>query len=152
MIQGGTSFNVIPEEVVVEGTVRTMRPEDQNNMIEILHQAFASGVSLYGGEYELEYRKGVPAVINDDNVVTELTEILKTRLRETEVVSEGLASLIGEDVAYFLQEIPGVLLLIGSGQKGAINELHNSRFLVPKETLHSGYQALVSILDAYLGT
>lgn len=150
VIQGGTSFNVIPEQVVVEGTVRTMRPEDQNNMIEILHQAFAAGVNLHGGDYELEYCKGVPAVVNDVQFVTELVEIFQAKLPEIPVITEGLASLIGEDVAYFLQEVPGVLLLIGSGEEGAVNELHNPHFLVPKKTLYSGYYALAAVLEAYL--
>lgn len=38
-----------------------------------------------------------------------------------------------EDVSYFLQEVPGVLLYIGSGREGAVNELHNPRFLVPRK-------------------
>jgi amidohydrolase len=38
-IRGGTSFNIIPEQVVLEGTVRTVRSEDQALMIRLLHQA-----------------------------------------------------------------------------------------------------------------
>jgi metal-dependent amidase/aminoacylase/carboxypeptidase family protein len=67
------------------------------------------------------------------------------------VVSEGLASLIGEDVSLFLQQVPGVLLYIGSGQEGAVNELHNPRFVVPQECLNTGWKALTSIVKGYLG-
>lgn len=150
-IYGGTSFNVIPEKVMIEGTVRTIRPEDQGQMIELLHQAFASGVSLHGGRYELEYWKGVPAVVNDPLVTEELAEIFRTKIPEIPVVSQDLASLIGEDVGYFLQEVPGLLLLIGSGQEDAVSELHNPRFLVPNQTLVTGYEALTSIIKGYLG-
>lgn len=151
IIQGGTSFNVIPETVVVEGTVRTLHLAGQDLMINLLHQAFSSGASLYGGSYELDYQRGVPAVVNDPVVVEELRGFFTDQLPDTAVVTEGLASLIGEDVAYFLQAVPGVLLYIGSGQEGAINELHNPRFLVPRQTLRAGYGALVSVLNGYLG-
>ena len=76
IIQGGTSFNIIPEKVVLEGTVRTVRNEDQEQMISLLHQAFGSAAGLYGGTYELEYSKGVPAVVNDEQVVRELAQPL----------------------------------------------------------------------------
>lgn len=151
IIQGGTSFNVIPETVVVEGTVRTLRVEDQDLMINLLHQAFSSSSNLYGGFYELEYQKGVPAVVNDPEVAEELWGFFQDQLPDTPVYTEGLASLIGEDVAYFLQEVPGVLLYIGSGQEGAVNELHNPRFLVPTQALFTGCEALNSIIAGYLG-
>jgi amidohydrolase len=151
VIQGGTSFNVIPETVMVEGTVRTLRRDDQELMISLLHQAFGSAAALYGGSYELEYDKGVPSVINNATVVEELQGFFTNQLPDTTVVTEGLASLIGEDVAYFLQEVPGVLLYVGSGQEGAINELHNPSFLVPRQSLKTGYKALVCIINGYLG-
>ncbi|NLL49123.1 MAG: amidohydrolase, partial [Firmicutes bacterium] len=145
-----TRFNVIPQEVVVEGTVRTCREEDQERMIDNLHQAFAAGASLHGGEYVLEYQKGVPAVINDSAVVDELGSAFATKISETPVIQEGLASLIGEDVAYYLQMVPGALLLVGSGQEGFIPELHHPGFLVPNKTLETGYKALTSIMEMYL--
>lgn len=149
-IRGGTSFNVIPEEVVLEGTVRTIRLEDQEQMIFLLHQAFQAAADLHGGSYELEYKKGVPAVINEPQVVQELTQFFAAKIPEVKIVSENLASLIGEDAAYFLQEVPGVLLLVGSGQEGAVNELHHPRFLVPQEALNTGFKALASIVEGYL--
>jgi len=150
IIQGGTSFNVIPSQVIVEGTARTVRQEDQEAMIDNLHKAFGSAAHLHGGHYHLEYLKGVPAVVNNTTCVQELADVFSTRIPEVPVVSQGLASLIGEDVTYFLQEVPGVLLLLGSGQEGAVNELHHPSFLVPTETLITGYKALTAIVEGYL--
>ncbi|HPT82908.1 MAG TPA: M20 family metallopeptidase [Limnochordia bacterium] len=150
VIQGGTTFNIIPETVTVAGTVRTMRLEDQEQMIRLLHQAFRAAADLYGGSYGLDYAKGVPGVVNDAQVAAELAEFFAAQLPDVRVVSEGLASLVGEDVGYFLQEVPGVLLFVGSGREGAVNELHNPRFLVPAEALVTGFRALVSIIEGYL--
>jgi metal-dependent amidase/aminoacylase/carboxypeptidase family protein len=96
------------------------------------------------------YEEGVPAVVNDPAVTAEIAGFFAARIPDIPVVSEGLASLIGEDVGCFLQEVPGILLFIGSGQEGAVNELHNPRFLVPCQTLVTGYKALTSIIAGYL--
>lgn len=151
VIQGGSSFNVIPESVRVEGTVRTLHLKDQELAISLLHQAFGSAASLYGGSYSLDYQRGVPAVVNHGEVVDEILGFFHQDLPETEVKTSGLASLIGEDIAYFLQEVPGVLLYVGSGEVGAINELHNPGFIVPLKALFTGYDALKSIISGYLG-
>jgi len=150
VIQGGTSVNIIPERVTLEGTVRTVQADDRELMIRLLHQAFQAAADLHGGSYQLEYTRGVPAVVNNAGVVQELSGFFASQIPEVPVASEGLASLIGEDVSYFLQEVPGVLLYIGSGREGAVNELHNPRFLVPRETLITGYKALASVIEGYL--
>nr|NLJ02298.1 amidohydrolase [Bacillota bacterium] len=150
LIQGGTRFNVIPSQVVAEGTVRTISSEDQEKMIANLHRAFAASAKLYGGDYDLEYSRGVPAVVNNRDCVEELAGIFAAEIPEVPVRTHGLASLIGEDFTYYLEKIPGVLLLIGSGQAGAVNELHHPSFLVPPKTLETGCRALFSIVKGYL--
>lgn len=57
VIQGGTSFNIIPERVTLEGTVRTVQADDRELMIRLLHQAFQAAADLHGGSYQLEYTR-----------------------------------------------------------------------------------------------
>ena len=80
---------MIPSKVSVEGTVRTVRTEDQDKMIGLLHQAFETSSALYGGEYVLEYRKGVDAVVNSAAVVGELRSIFERRIPAIPVVTQG---------------------------------------------------------------
>ena len=149
-IHGGSSFNIIPEQVVVEGTVRTLERKDQEAMIEMLHQAFGAAADLYGGTYDLQYEPGVPAVVNHRELTSEFVTVVKKAHPQILIITEGLASLIGEDVAYFLEQIPGALLFIGSGQTGGVNELHHPKYLVPKQTLVTGFQVLTSLISHYL--
>ena len=148
-IHGGSSFNIIPEQVVVEGTVRTVKPKDQEAMIEMLHQAFGAAAYLHGGTYDLRYEPGVPAVVNHRELAGEFANVVKQAHPQIQIITQGVASLIGEDVAYFLEVIPGALLFIGSGQTGGVNELHHPRYLVPKQTLITGFQVLTSLIDHY---
>ncbi|MGI6149496.1 MAG: M20 metallopeptidase family protein [Limnochordia bacterium] len=149
-IRGGSRFNIIPEEVVLEGTVRTLSPEDQNEMIALLEQVFGAAASAYGGTHKLDYEQGVPAVINDLEVCQRASAVVRERLPRTTVTTSGLNSLIGEDVAYFLQQVPGALLLFGSAEPGKVNELHNPRYLVPDEAVIAGFEAIREILCSYL--
>lgn len=149
-IHGGTSFNIIPEEVVLEGTVRTVSPEDRESVIELLEGVFDAAAQMYGGTHQLEYRRGVPAAVNDPAACQRAVEVLRDRLPEVPVVTAGLASLIGEDVAYFLEQVPGVLMLFGTGRPDAVSELHNPRYLVPEEAVAVGWQAVQALLSSYL--
>ena len=65
IIRGGERFNIIPEEVYMEGTVRTYNPEVRD-MVEERMNMILEGITIaYGGSYELKYDRGTPALIND---------------------------------------------------------------------------------------
>lgn len=149
LIRGGSSFNVIPDRVTIEGTVRALQRSEQEKMVELLHQAFGAAARLYAGSYELLYEEGVPAVVNDRELARQLVEMLGKSRPELSVLTSDLASLIGEDVAYFFNLVPGVLIFIGSGQEEGINELHHPEYLVPEQTLHVGLKVLSSIVDHF---
>ncbi len=89
-------------------------------------------------------------MINDLEVCQRASAVVRERLPRTTVTTSGLNSLIGEDVAYFLQQVPGALLLFGSAEPGKVNELHNPRYLVPDEAVIAGFEAIREILCSYL--
>ena len=129
-IRGGSSFNVIPDRVTIEGTVRALQRSEQEKMVELLHQAFGAAARLYAGSYELLYEEGLPAVVNDRELARQLVEMLGKSVPNCRF-SPATWKAIGEDVAYFFNLVPGVLIFIGSGQEG-INELHHPEYLVPE--------------------
>lgn len=149
-VQGGSSFNIIPEEVELEGTVRTVSPEQQEEMVSLLHQAFRSAAELYGGSYSLVYQKGVPASMNDEEACRRAIAVIQRELPEMAIVTDGLATLAGEDVSFFLQEVPGALFFFGTGEDGAVNQLHNPGYLPTHEAVMSGYEALRVVVCDYL--
>ena len=68
-IEGGTAANVIPDTVTMEGTVRTVSRETRAMMEEKIRQIACHGAEALGASCEVEYKKGVPAVICDPAVV-----------------------------------------------------------------------------------
>ena len=85
-ITGGTAPNVIPDKVVLEGTVRSLDPSVRTliqNRLETLLPSIAEG---FGGTCEVEYQKGNPPVINDANVVDRIAQAGKEVLGEDHVI------------------------------------------------------------------
>ena len=66
-ITGGTAANIIPDEVVMEGTVRTVSNETRALMEEKIRQIVSHGAAAMGAECDIVYQKGVPAVVCDNH-------------------------------------------------------------------------------------
>ena len=71
------------------------------------------------------YQKGVPASMNDEEACRRAIAVIQRELPEMAIVTDCLATLAGEDVSFFLQEVPGALFFFGTGEDGAVNQLHN---------------------------
>lgn len=106
IFRGGERFNIIPQEVHLEGTVRTYNPEVRDT-VESRVNAILEGITgAYGGSYELDYDRGTPSVINDPALSREMAGYLSDAPGVDEVL-ELPPTMGGEDFAYFSNEIPG---------------------------------------------
>ena len=112
IIRGGERFNIIPEQVHLEGTVRTYNPEVQD-MVEHRMNKILEGITLaYGGSFELDYDRGTPATINDPELAKQMIPTMervvgKNNLKFLDPVMGG------EDFAFFANEVPGMYYRLG---------------------------------------
>lgn len=113
-IQGGTAGNVIAEEAVLEGTIRSTHPDVRAQIINGLSRMVASMESLYNARAEIIYGEGLPPVINHPAAAELAREAATLVTGERRVVAQLYPSLGGEDFAYYLQEIPGCLVRFGA--------------------------------------
>ncbi len=127
---GGNTWNVIPGRVQLEGTVRTQTPEARG-VIQRRLQQIAQGVAAsFGGTAEVQYMAGPPVTYNDSR----LCEFARQTAQQAGLlVRPAAASLGGEDFAYYLEEIPGMFSLIGTGL-GPVN--HNPKFVADPQALY----------------
>ncbi len=146
-IHGGTSSNIIPDEVKIRGTVRTYdehlrkkMPEDIEKMIKGICEGFGAG-------YELKYNFRYPPTINDDSMVDSLIVSTKKILGDDSVLTSE-ASMGGDDFAYFSSAVPGVYFNLGSGneEKGFTEPLHSSSFDIDEDCLKIGISVLASFV------
>lgn len=155
VIRGGDRYNVLPEEVVLEGTVRTTSPATRDRMPERIG-AICRGVAQgMGGDCEMEYVKGYPPLVNDSELVKTAFSALKKVLGDDRVLSIEKPALGGEDFSFFSREVPSAFIWLGCRPAGVEAEgfppLHNNRFLPDENALPIGVETMVSCALEFLG-
>ena len=150
MVHGGQRFNIIPESVAIEGTVRTYDPEVRDlverRMAEVLDGVTASG----GGAYELDYARGTPATINDAELTEESLPSV-VRAVGAENAEELDPTMGGEDFAYFANEVPGFYYRLGVHREGTKTGPHHSPFFRADDaSVAIGMRVMSTVLTDYL--
>jgi hippurate hydrolase len=139
-IEAGSAHNIVPDEVVLLGTVRTLSEARRA----ILHAAFARIVehvaAAHGMHGEARIEQGFPVTVNDPRA-TALVRDCAEALGSTwfEVPQPVMGS---EDFSYVLREIPGAMAFLGVAPEGSAPEarrpLHNSAMMVDEEAMATG--------------
>ena len=105
-IQGGTSWNVIPDRVEMEGTVRTFEPEVRAMIPELMKQIVSGIAEGFGAEAEVRWHPYLPSVMNDER----LTKVVEETAGSLDLhVVQAEQSPGGEDFALYQERIPGFL-------------------------------------------
>lgn len=138
-IQGGTAMNIIADEVVLEGTVRSLSPQIRSLIKKRIVQAAQQAAEALGATAEVEFFKGYEATINDNQVVDLIREIAEEELGKEKVVIKQRPSMGVEDFGYFLQQAPGAFFEVGSGHPDReLGEIHTDQFLLDEECIPTG--------------
>jgi amidohydrolase len=147
-IDGGTAFNIIPDEVCLRGTVRTFEAEVQELAQRRLQEIAEQTARALGATATLEYKKGFPALINHPEAVDFVAEIARNVLGEN--CLESINPVMGgEDFAYYLQKIPGAFFFFGAGD-GCPYPHHHPAFDLDERALPLATLLLTSLALAYL--
>ncbi len=135
-IHAGDTWNVIPTEATLRGTVRTFR-EAVQDMVEAKIGQIASGVcNALGAESKLRYERRYPATINTERESRWAAEVAGEVVGPDKVIRDLSPSMGSEDFAFMLRERPGSYAWIGNGTDTA--GLHNSRYDFNDEILPIG--------------
>jgi amidohydrolase len=138
--QGGTVANVIPEQCVLQGTVRYVT-KDLADYIPKRIEEIAVGVAhAMRANAKVQFLRGYPAVVNNQEMTHLLIDSAKTILGEDGVVLLTEPTMAGEDMALYLQKIPGAYFTLGSNNesKGIIYPNHHPKFDIDEDVLHLG--------------
>jgi amidohydrolase len=151
-VSGGTAFNIIPDEVELTGTVRSLTPqvqEELKNRIEIVARGVAQS---FGMDYRYEFEYGYPMLINDPEMSKLVARACAKGIGQENVVWVKPA-MGGEDFSYYLQKVPGAFFRLGNRNeaKGTIHPYHSSLFDVDEDILPLGVEMFVRIIDEFLG-
>jgi len=126
-VQGGDTergFAVIPEEVLIVGTARSLRPEVQDLIERRLRETITSIAASFGATATFEYERVLPMTVNSVEEARFANEVAAELLGADKVIAEPRPSLGGEDFAYMLQRRPGAYIHLGSGGDVGLHSPH----------------------------
>ncbi|MBE8719293.1 M20 metallopeptidase family protein [Sphingobacterium pedocola] len=149
---GDGAANIIPDEVLIEGTFRTMEEEWRQRALRQITRMIREIPSAFGAEVQLEVRHGYPFLYNDPKLAVRCKRLFEEILGN-DVVNEIGLWMAAEDFAYYSHQYPALFFLIGirNEMKKKQSGLHNAHFEVDedafKHAMLSMAYAAINILD-----
>src|SRR5262245_55085705 len=150
-IHGGNRFNIIADEVKLEGTMRTLNEEVRTKAIEMMKQTLAGITSAYGASYELEFGANNPVTYNDPPLVEATLPMMQKIIGEKNIFSPK-PQMGAEDFSRYQKVIPGFFYFLGVGnrEKGVTAMIHTPEFDIDEESLVVGVKVMSNVLLDYL--
>jgi amidohydrolase len=145
-VNAGVAANAIPQTGVLAGTVRTASRETWLGLEEVVEQAVTALLTPLGIEHTLDYRRGVPPVVNEEISTRILTHAIEAV--GSDMLADTRQSGGGEDFSWYLEEAPGAMARLGvwSGE-GPQLDLHQPTFDLDERALGVGVRVLVNIIE-----
>ncbi len=138
-IIGNGATNVIPEEVKIEGTFRTMNEDWREKAHEKIKMISSTIAKKHSAEIVVTIEKGYPFLVNDDEKTQKAKKAAEEFLGK-ENVEELPIRMTAEDFAYYSQQLPSCFYRLGTGNKskGITSGVHTSTFDIDEKALEIG--------------
>jgi amidohydrolase len=142
----GVAANAIPQIGTLAGTVRTASREAWLDMEHLVGETVSGLLAPLGVEHTLQYRRGVPPVVNEERSTQIMTHAIEAV--GPEVLADTRQSGGGEDFSWYLEELPGAMARLGvwSGE-GPQFDLHQPNFDIDERALAIGVRVLVNTVE-----
>ena len=140
--------NVIPNEVVLAGSLRCMDEEERNKVKPIIRNIAIHTAQAYGCECEIEIYDGYPSTLNDEKVTKTMKEFAVEYLGTDKVL--GLAKrMTSEDFGFFSQQYPSTFYRFGVKGTQNCTGLHTPNFLIDEEALKTSVGTMAYLAMRY---
>ncbi|PCF96373.1 M20 aminoacylase family protein [Vreelandella nigrificans] len=147
-IHGGDTFNVIPEQVELRGTLRCFDMALKEHLEARFKQAITSLAEFHGLTVELDYQRCYPATINTPEHAQQCATVLGNLLGSDKVLRNPPPSMASEDFSFLLAECPGAYIWMGNGEESA--SLHNPHYDFNDALLPLGARYWVELVNTLL--
>ena len=151
-ISGGSldGFAVIPDEVKIVGTARSLKPEVQDLLERRVNEVIQGVAQTFGATATVLYERLFPATINTPAEAALATEVAVALFGRDNVAAHPQPSLGGEDFSFMLRERPGAYIHLGTGKTGSDPGLHNPKFDFNDDAIPYGAALLAGIAEKAL--
>jgi len=154
-IHGGDRNNIIPDEVVMTGTIRTFDPEVRTAYHERVTRTAEKIAEAAGAKAEVYIGAdtGYAPTINHVKLTEQMKDVLVRVVGEEMVVTNDLTTG-SEDFSFFQQQVPGLFIFLGVTPEGTdlstVAANHSPLFLVDDAALKTGVRAMANLAAEYL--
>lgn len=151
IVRAGTRFNIIPRTAELVGTLRAYTTETREFLIRRTSEIARGVAEAHGAKIHVHIERGYPPTVNDQAMSAFCSEVAAGVFgRERVVVPER--SMGGEDMSYFLNQVPGCFMFLGSANKakGLDAPHHSPLFDFDEDVMPLGVETFVRVAEAYL--
>jgi len=150
-IQGGQRENILAEQVVMGGTVRTYDAGFRDEVVKMMHRILKGITEAHDATYEMDYRIGYPSIINNEALVRATLPAFQRIVGEANVL-EVIPGMGGEDFSYFAQVTPGFYFRLGvaNEEKDIIHGAHTPMFDADEDSMKTGVQVMAAAVCDFL--
>jgi len=155
MIKGGVRNNIIPEEVEMIGTIRTLDTEMQKKIHEKIKLTATKIAESMGAEADVDIQVGYPVTFNDPDLTSKMAPTLE-RVAGADNVQVVNAITGAEDFSFFQKEVPGLYFFVGGkpldkGTDGPkLGGHHTPDFYIDESGLITGLKAMLNLTLDYM--
>lgn len=137
MIHGGDTFNVIPPEIKMEGTIRTFEPSLREMVLRRFEEVVHGVAEALGCTAEVYVKRLTPAMINTEEVAQHIQQVVPRLLPDANLDTSSHLTMGAEDMAFMLEKIPGCYFFVGSADsdRGLDYGHHHPKFDFDEQAL-----------------
>ncbi|MBB2991218.1 amidohydrolase [Mycolicibacterium iranicum] len=145
-VHAGVAANAIPQTGTMAGTIRTASRETWLTLEAVVQESISSLLAPLGIEYVVQYRRGVPPVVNEEVSTRIMTHAIEAI--GPDVLADTQQSGGGEDFSWYLEEVPGAMARLGVWDgRGPQLDLHQPNFDLDERALGVGVRLLVNLVE-----
>lgn len=150
--EAGSAVNIIPNEAIIEGTMRTFSKSTQTYLKQRLPEVVKSIAEMYRGHAEFDFLCDCPVMINDPDFSSEIKEYIEHISTGNFDMFEAAASGGSEDFAFIGEKVPACMLLLGAQNPDTDTPypLHSPKMTIDENALAIGTAVLVECAEKWL--
>lgn len=155
-IKGGDRYNIVPDRVDLDGTVRSFDEEDHRNLPKWIERAIVNTAAGYGCTAEVDYQIGYPSTMNNAKLAAIGRDVIREILGNAGVLPDLPVPPTGEDFSFYTLKVPAAFAWLGCRPSNVKPEdmpaLHNDKFLPDPESFPNGVTYLANMAFKLLAT
>lgn len=150
-IHGGSAHNIVPDYVDMTGTVRTLKPTDRDRMEVSVKRMANSVAEAYGCTAEVDFIRGVPPFICEDEWVDRALRVGRKVLGAENTIIMPHAAMGSEDFAFIKEKKPGIFVRLGVRTPGGpYGSAHSSTFYCDSACIPTGMLTIIGLAADYM--